>query len=120
MDNLPFPDMHDWMEKHSAEVAAGMSAMPPVEAVSNRIGDLMGQACNGDVHTQASMLEYVATAHGLHQASALVRAEGRESWANDLFGVAQLFLHYAVDDIAAMAVMTRACAPNPSGLNAVH
>lgn len=119
--NSTFPDMHDWVDQYSAEVAAGMSAMPVNEVVSDRIGQLMSQACEADnMPTSASLLEYVATAHGLHKAAPIARANGNEGWATDLFELAQVFLHYAVGDIAAIAVMSRVCAPNPSGLNAVH
>ena len=114
------PSLHDLADAHSEEIAAGMSSLPMDEVISARIGQLMGRACESNTHTLDTMMEYVSTAHGLHKASALAREKGDEDWSRELFELAQVFLHYAVGDIASIAVMSRTCAPNSSGVNALH
>lgn len=114
------PSVHDWADARSAEIAAGISSLPVDETISSQIGKLMRRACDSDVHTLDTMAEYVSAAHGLHAAAAKARVNGNEEWARDLHGLAQVFLHYAIADIAAIAAMTRTYAPNQSGLNAVH
>ena len=120
MKNSTIPSLHDWADVHSEEISVGMSCLPVDEAISAQIGQLMARACESNMHTLDTMMEYVSTAHGLHKASELARAGGNEEWARELFELAQVFLHYAVGDIAAIAVMSRTCAPNSSGTNAVH
>jgi len=120
MSVIDFPSLNDWMAARSDEIAAGMSSLPVDEAISNQIGQLMARACAAGTHTLDTMAEYVSTAHGLHLAAALARSGGNMGWAKELFDLAQVFLHYAVADMAAIAVMARIHAPNQSGLNAVH
>lgn len=115
-----FPNLNDWADARSDEIAAGMFSLPVNETISAQIGQLMERACNGGLHTLATMAEYVSVAHGLHQASAMARATGDAKWAKEMFDLGQVFLHYAVSDMAAIAAMTRASLPNQSGLNAVH
>jgi hypothetical protein len=120
MTGHTIPSLHDWADAHSEDIAAGMSCLPVNEAVSAQIAHRVARACESNLHTLDTMMEYVSTAHGLHKASALARANGNMEWAHELFEMAQLFLHYTVGDIAAIAVMSRTSAPNSSGVNAVH
>lgn len=120
MNDCTIPSLHDWTDAHSEEIAAGMSCLPVNEAVSAQIAHLVARACESDMHTLDTMMEYVSTAHGLHKASAMARASGNVEWALELFEMAQLFHHYAIGDIAAIAVMSRTTAPNSGGVNAVH
>lgn len=120
MKDGTIPNLHDLADEHSEEIAAGMSRLPVDEAVSAQIALLVERACESNMHTLDTMLEYVSTAHGLHKASALARANGNVEWARELFEMAQLFHHYAIGDIAAIAVMSRTTAPNSGGVNAVH
>ena len=67
----------------------------------------MGQACDGQIVNFDTLMQYVAVAHGLHEAAETARAAGDEQWARELHAQGQLFLHYATSDIEALAI---ACA----------
>jgi hypothetical protein len=102
-NSIKIPNLHDWVDRSSLEIVAAFSTLPVNAEVSDKIGRLMAQACEGRGRTLDSMFEYLSAAHGLHGASMEARRQGDEKWADELFELGQLFLHYAVGDIAAIS-----------------
>jgi hypothetical protein len=120
---LELPNIQDWLEATTAEVAAAMSSPPaPDSAVSKRIGELMNEGMAGkSLATLDSLFEYVAVARGLHQAAAIARQNADPEWPELLSCMAQDFLGFASDDIARLVVIARAEASSLSlAVGSVH
>jgi len=116
------PSLHDTMAALAERAVQELTAegVQPGSKVWDAVSTIGSRALTpGHVPSLDSLYEFVVMAHGLHAASAAVRRDKRriktpfgktpKQWADELHGLGQLFLTYAVGDIERLAHLAELC-----------
>ena len=77
------------------------------DRVFGRIATILSATVQpGRVQTMDTMFEYLASGFALHETAVAVRNWGNGKRADELHGLAQICLHHATEDLAAVAMAT--------------